>query len=410
MDRENEKIQKCSQNYWKALLALFFGSIVAFGAEYCVQPIIPVLAEAFDLTPAKASLAVSFGTGGMAFSMLLIASFAKHLERRKVMAIALVGSAILAFIMAVSESFGLILVLRLCQGILLAGFPAMAVAYINEEFDAGIIGAVVGIYVSGSSVGGLLGRMLLSILTDFFSWRIALGTLAVLYAVIGICFFLLLPKAKYVREKIIGNRSGVAEFKRLLSNHQLVGVYFIALAIMGSFVCTYNFISYVLLAPPYSLSQTMVGFIFMLYFLGTIASTVMGGLTDRIGNGPVLCISIFCMLTGSLVSLFTSLFLKLIGLGIFTYGFFGAHSAACGWAGRLDRGDKAQISALYMLFYYIGASVIGTVGGTFLSIYGWTGIVGFLSAVLLFALFIAFWLTKKQRSETVENEVVHSYR
>ncbi len=410
MNRENEKIQKRSQNYWKALLALFFGSIVAFGAEYCVQPIIPVLAEAFDLTPAKASLAVSFGTGGMAFSMLLIASFAKHLERRKVMTIALIGSAILALIMAVSQSFGLILLLRLCQGILLAGFPAMAVAYINEEFDAGIIGAVVGIYVSGSSVGGLIGRMLLSILTDFFSWRIALGTLAVLYAVIGVCFFLLLPKAKYAHKKTTGNRSGLAEFKRLLSNSQLVGVYFIALAIMGSFVCTYNFISYVLLAPPYSLSQTMVGFIFLLYFLGTVASTVMGRLTDRIGNGPVLCISIFCMLTGSLVSLFTLLLFKLIGLGIFTYGFFGAHSAACGWAGRLDGGDKAQISALYMLFYYIGASVIGTVGGTFLSIYGWAGIVGFLSAVLLFALFIAFWLTKKQQSETVKNEVIHSYR
>lgn len=43
--------------------------------------------------------------------------------------------AILAIFMAVSDYFGLILLLRLCQGCLLAGFPALATAYINEEFD-----------------------------------------------------------------------------------------------------------------------------------------------------------------------------------------------------------------------------------------------------------------------------------
>lgn len=391
-----EKIQHGSQDYRLAIIALFFGSLAAFGTEYCVQPIIPVFTETFNLTPATASLAVSFGTGGMACSMLLIASFAKRLSRKRVMAAALIASAILTILMSLSPDFIPIIGLRLLQGILLAGFPALAVAYINEEFDVAIIGAVVGIYVSGTSIGGLVGRVLLSTLTDFFSWRTALLIFGILYTVIGLAFLILLPKPKHKLEKN-GSIAGWHEFHHLLTNHRLIGIYLIALCIMGSFVCTYNFISYVLLAPPYSLSQTAIGFVYALYFLGTAASTIMGTLADRLSNGPVLCISILCMLVGALISLGTPLTVKLSGIGLLTYGFFGAHSVACGWAGRLSTSDKARISALYMFFYYIGASIIGTLGGPFLAIWNWPGIVGFITSILCIALLIGIWLMRTDR-------------
>lgn len=395
-DSRLSKIQRGTRTYTAAIIALFLGSMVAFGAEYCVQPIIPVFTEAFELTPATASLAVSFGTGGMACAMLLIASFARKIERKRMMVIALLGASLLAIIMAVSQSFGLILVLRLCQGMLLAGFPVMAVAYINEEFDSAILGAVVGIYISGTSIGGLVGRMLLSFLTDLFTWRAALASLGVLYAVIGVAFLLLLPKAKREAEPN-AKAAGWHEFVRLLSNARLVGVFAIGLCIMGAFVCTYNFISYVLLAPPYSLSQTAIGFVFLLYFIGTVSSAVMGRLSDRIGNGPVICISILCMMAGNFISLAAPFAVKILGIGLLTYGFFGGHSAACSWAGRLDAGDKARISAMYMFFYYVGASVIGTLGGHFLSGWGWNGIVGFLTAVLLAALLISLVLMRMEK-------------
>ncbi|MBE6099708.1 MAG: MFS transporter [Anaerovibrio sp.] len=134
-DLSVNKIHSGTKEYWQAIVALFLGSMVAFGSEYCVQPIIPLLAESFSLDSATASLAVSFGTGGMALAMLLIAEFAKRLPRKEVMSISLIVAAILAIFMAVSDYFGLILLLRLCQGCLLAGFPALATAYINEEFD-----------------------------------------------------------------------------------------------------------------------------------------------------------------------------------------------------------------------------------------------------------------------------------
>ena len=388
-------MQKGTHEYYRAILALFFGSLVTFGVEHCVQPIIPVFTEEFGLQPATASLAVSFGIGGMAFAMIAIACMAKRLPRKEVMSIALILSSALAVFITFSESFDLILLLRLCQGILLAGFPAMAIAYINEEFDAAIVGAVVGIYVGGTSIGGLAGRLLLSFLTDLFSWRTALLTLGLAYAIMGVVFLLTLPKAKHQIDRH-SPIAGLHEFHRLLGNRRLVAVYLIALCVMGSFVCTFNFISYVLLAEPYLLSQTAVGLIFLLNLVGTLSSTVMGRLSDHAGNGKTVLVSLLCMLAGLILSLALPLWAKLLGIGVFTYGFFGAHVAACSWAGKLDPGDKARISSMYMFFYYVGGSTIGSAGGYFLMHFGWPGIVAFLSAILLAALAINWMLLRHE--------------
>lgn len=390
---ESLYIEKGTPVYQRAIAVLFLGSLAAFGAEYCLQPVIPVLAQEFQLDPATASLAMSFGTGGMAVSMLAIAALASRLARKKTMTAAILLASLLAIGMAVSQSFGLILLLRLCQGALLAGFPALAVAYINEEFDPHCVGLVVGIYVSGSSLGGLFGRLLISTATDYFSWRYALGAAGLFYLAISLVFWFGLPAPQ---RKLPGEKKRCAasgSLRKLLQNGRLLGVYAVAFAAMGAFVCTYNYITYVLIAPPYSLSQTAIGFVFSIYLIGTLASTLMGSLSDRYGNGRILTISLLLMLAGILVTLAASLIVKIAGLALFTYGFFGTHCTACGWAGKLARGDKAQASSMYMLFYYIGASVVGTAGGAFLSRWGWEGVVFSLAALLGAALLLALRLT-----------------
>lgn len=391
---EHTYIQKDSNAYWRAIIVLFLGSVVAFGAEYCLQPIIPVLAKEFDLMPATASLAMSFGTGGMAFAMIGIAGIASRLERKKTMSIAIILASVLAIAMAVSNSFSLILLLRLCQGILLAGFPALAIAYINEEFDPKIIGLVVGIYVSGNALGGLAGRLFISTVTDFFSWRLALGTAGMIYLIIGVSFWIALPESTKEIAKKSQRKKLLADLMKMLHHKKLLAIYAVAFAVMGAFVCTYNYISYVFIAPPYNLSQTVIGFIFMMYLVGTVASTVMGGLSDRYGNGIIMCVSGLIMLVGILMTLALSLAVKIIGLGFFTYGFFGCHCAACGWVGKVTQGDKAQASSMYMLFYYMGASIVGTLGGTFLSNYGWEGVVSFVAGIILIAILISIKLTE----------------
>ena len=65
-------------------------------------------------------------------------------------------------------------------------------------------------------------------------------------------------------------------------------LFLISFLLMGCFVTVYNYIGFRLLEPPFSLSQTEVGLIFLLYLLGGLRSAMMGDLAGRIGRRRVL--------------------------------------------------------------------------------------------------------------------------
>lgn len=332
---------------------------------------------------------MSVTSGGLAVAMLVIAGLAGSLNRKFTMTVSLTGSAGLAFVAAFSPDFMTLLICRTVQGILIAGFPALAMAYINEEFEPEITGFVTGVYISGTSIGGLASRLLSSTLTDFFSWQTALAAIGGLYLFIGIWFFLAIPLSRNFRPHKPLPHNLAGELLTNLRSPLVCQLYVIAFLLMGSFTAVYNYIAYPLMAPPYRLSQTAVGGIFLLYLLGTFSSTFMGSMADHYGRARILCLSIAIMLGGVLVTLTANLLVKVIGLAIFTFGFFGSHSTAGGWVGRSCPGDKAQASSLYLLFYYFGASMIGTAGGVLLSRYGWSGVVLPVGGILGVALLIS---------------------
>ena len=169
----------------------------------------------------------------------------------------------------------------------------------------------------------------------------------------------------------------------------LVCVYGLGFLLMGSFVTLFNYIGYQLIAPPYSLSQSLVGSIFIVYIMGTFSSTWMGRLADRYARHKVMWLALLIIFTGVMLTLSSMLWLKIIGIAIFTFGFFGGHSIASSWVGRLSTGHKAQASSLYLFFYYVGSSFSGTTGGIFWSKFGWAGVV----ALIAFFLVIAFLLS-----------------
>jgi YNFM family putative membrane transporter len=166
----------------------------------------------------------------------------------------------------------------------------------------------------------------------------------------------------------------------------------LAFLLMGAFVSMYNYIGYRLLAPPYAMRQSAVGALSILYLLGIFSSVWAGKLADRLGRRNVLWIVMLAMLGGLLLTLAPSLILIVIGMGLFTFGFFASHSVASSWVGRRARPPQALASALYLFFYYLGSSVVGWFCGFVWERGGWPGVVGLLGAILVAAMLIALRL------------------
>ena len=119
---------------------------------------------------------------------------------------------------------------------------------------------------------------------------------------------------------------------------------------MGVFVTTYNYIGFRLEAPPFSLSPTTIGFVYCIYLVGTVASTVMGELAGRYGRRRVIGFAIAFMPIGVVLTLPNSLWLTIIGVGVITIGFFGGHSIASSWVGlRAEHSEGAGKRALPLL-------------------------------------------------------------
>ncbi len=158
--------------------------------------------------------------------------------------------------------------------------------------------------------------------------------------------------------------------------------------LMGSFVALYNYVGYLLVGPPFDLSQTAVGFIFAVYVMGTASSALMGRLSDSFGRRGVILLGVAIMLVSAVLTLSVNLYVVIAGVALYTFGFFGAHSVASAWVGERAGGERAQASSLYLLFYYAGSSIVGTAGGLFWDPYGWYGVVFMVSALLLISLLL----------------------
>src|SRR5581483_6667469 len=136
--------------------------------------------------------------------------------------------------------------------------------------------------------GGMAGRFITGLITDIASWRVALGVLGALGIVAAIIFWRALPPSVHFVARPFARRELKRAFLDHLTDAGLPWLFCFGFLLMGAFVTTYNYIGYRLTAPPYSLSQTVVGAIFAAYLVGVVSSTWMGELASRVGRRKVL--------------------------------------------------------------------------------------------------------------------------
>lgn len=375
---------------------------MTFAILYSVQPLMPVFSRQFGVTPAVASLSLSLATGTLAVFMLVAAALSESRGRKIIMTLSLYGSAVLALLISFSPDFSVLLSLRALQGVVLAGLPSIAMAYVGEEFHPGSLGLAMGLYVSGTTAGGMVGRIGAGVLADAYSWRVALGAIGALGLLCSLWFLIGLPSSAGFTPQPIAKRRLLGGLVRHAKDPGLLCIFGLGFLLMGGFVALYNYVGYLLVGPPYYLSQAALGSIFVVYLAGTFSSAWMGELADDFGRPKILLSGIAIMFAGGLLTLSGNLYAIIAGVAVYTFGFFGSHSVASSWVGQRATTDKAQASSLYLLFYYAGSSLFGAVGGLFWNPYGWYGVVSMIMVLLLLALLLTGLLSAgpPQRSET----------
>ncbi|MGX9251961.1 MFS transporter [Pantoea ananatis] len=389
-------IVRGTRPFMRVTLALFSAGLATFALLYCVQPILPVLSAQFGISPAASSISLSISTAMMALGLLVTGPLSDAIGRKSVMVTALLLAAICTLLSATMTSWHGILLMRGLIGLSLSGVAAVGMTYLSEEIHPSVVAFSMGLYISGNSIGGMSGRLISGVLTDFFSWRIAIAAIGCFALAAALMFWKILPESRHFRPASLRPRHLTINFRLHWRDAGLPLLFAEGLLLMGAFVTLFNYIGYRLLGAPWHLSQAVVGLLSVVYLTGSWSSPKAGALTSRFGRGPVMFGSTFIMLMGLLLTAVNGIALIFIGMMLFTAGFFAAHSVASGWIGPRARRAKGQASSLYLFSYYVGSSVAGTAGGFFWHQFGWDGLTLFISALLVLALWVAWQLHRRK--------------
>ncbi len=375
-------LRKGTPEYRRASLMMFVAGFLTFGMLYVVQGLLPAISHDLGVSPASASLTLSLTTLPLAIAVVLAAAWSEGQGRRPLLVGSLLVAALLTLGAAASPGFGWLLGFRIATGLALAGFPAVAMAYVAEEFHPSGLGTAMGLYISGTGLGGMTGRLSGGLIASLTSWRVAMACAAVvaLAGALWVAFALPVSRNFAVTPGGIGAR--LSAMREPARDPVILKLAVTGFVLMGSLVSFYNYLQYRLAAAPFELPGALIPLVFLLYLFGTLSANWMGRLTDRRSRKRVMLLGLAIMASGALLSLSSALPAVLLGAGAMVFGFFGAHAVASGFVGAWARERRAQASALYLFGYHSGSALAGFVGGLFFGAFGWRGEVGTVLVLL----------------------------
>lgn len=399
-------LRRGTGDFRRVNLGLAAAGFSTFALLYCVQPLMPSFASSFQISPSLASLALSATTTTLALALLVAGSISDRVGRKGLMGGCLMFVGGLSIASAFSSSWLSFLSLRTLEGLALSGVPAVAMAYLGEEVHPKDLGIAMGLYIGGTALGGMAGRVLTSFIVQASgSWRLAIGILGCAATASAVAFLLLLPKSHYFKPEPQTSLRLLAHryCSNLIGNVQngfLLKLFLIGFLIMGSLVTIYNYAGFYLQAPPFSLNEAASGAIFLVYLFGAPSSVIFGRLSNFCGRGAMLLLAVCLMLVGVILTLAGHLEIIIAGVALLTIGLFGGHAIASAWVSSAAPAARAQATSLYLFFYYTGSSLMGSAGGEFYSRGGWPFVVVLVCLALIFAVLIAALLI---RDEGVRN-------
>ena len=356
---------------------------------YSTQPLLPLLRQIFHASELEVSLTVSATIFATALTAPIIGMIAERRGRKKVIVPSLFLLAIPTALAATSTSLRALIFWRFAQGIFVPGVIAVMLAYVNEEWAGRGVGRAMSAYVTGTVIGGFLGRFLSGIIAAHWNWRVTFLVLAALDLIGAFMVRAWLPLAKnFVRAEHL--RQVLDQAKQHLRNPRLLANFGMGATALFALVGCFTYANFYLAAAPFNLNSAQLGSIFFVYLLGVVITPQAGRFLDHFGFRHTTVLYCAMMIAGLLFTLVKSLPIIIVGLAIFSSGVFVAQAAATVEMGAIAGRARSSAAGLYVAFYYLGGSVGATLTGLFWRWEGWPGCVAVLGGVS----FLSLWLAR----------------
>jgi MFS family permease len=371
----------------RATVAIMLAGGCTFLNVYCTQPLLPLLQRVFNASELQVSLTVGATILGVALAAPFTGMIAERRGRKKVIVPSLFLLTVPTALAGSSTTLSQLIAWRFAQGIFVPGIIAVILAYINEEWAGRGVGSAMSAYITGTVIGGFLGRFVSGIVANHLSWRASFLIIAALNLTGAILVRNWLPKAKnFVKAEHM--RQALTDMVQHFRNPRLLANFGMGFMVLFSLVGCFTYANFYLAAVPFHLNAAELGSIFFVYLLGVVITPQSGRLLDRFGFGRVALLYCGMMIAGLLLTLTKSLPAIITGLAVFSSGVFVAQAAASVQTGTIAGRARSSAAGLYVTFYYLGGTIASVVTDFFWQWRRWPGCVALLGATSL----ISLWL------------------
>ena len=378
-----------------ARLALFLCGCAAFLNLYATQSILQVFAAQFHISAKTAGWSITMTTLAVAMTAPFVSRLTRHFEQRTVISTAALLLAGPVLMTAYADSFAQVLVWRFVEGMLIPFVFASSVAYIGDRWRGGTVTEVTSLYVAGTVLGGLGGRFIIGVVTEYVGWREAFEWLAVLSLMVGGFIQFLLPANRPRAQQVQAASSGV--WRR-----PLLAAYAVGFCVLFSQVAAFTYAGLYLGLPPFNLGPAALGTLYMVFLLALIVIPIAGRLSKARPHAELLSVAAVLGVTGSALTLVPALWCIVVGLALSSTGVFLAQAAANAFTTATAGANKAGAVGAYLSCYYVGGSCGAIVPALIWERWGWTGCVGLIIGFQVLTLLIALAGWKPLKPELIQ--------
>ena len=371
-------------------LAVFLVGFCCFTNLYSMQAILPLLSLEFTATAADVATVVTAGTLAVALTAPFTGAIADVIGRKRVIIAAMFIIAIPTFMAGMAPTLSQLIFWRFVQGLVLPPIFVVIIAYIGEEWPRNEAATAAGVYTSGASLGGFGGRFITGVFSDILGWRGAMAILAAITLAGAIAVALLLPREK----KFVRSEGMAASLKQMLlhfRNPQLVATYAVGFGVLFNFLATFTYVSFRLAAPPYNLSATALGTIFVVYLVGSVLAPLAGWVVSRFGRRHFMIANLAMWGVGMALTLAQPLWMILLGLMLCAACGLFCQAISTGYVTITAQTGRSSAVGLYVTSFYFGGSVGGTLGGFAWTHGGWPAVVTMTASMLAIMALVVFF-------------------
>ena len=357
----------------------------AFLILYAPQSLLPTLAQEFGATPADISLTMTATALAIAITAPFAGAIADVLGRKRVIVAAMILLAVPTLLIAFTPSLHALIALRFVQGLVLPPIFTVVVAYIGEEWPPAEATGVTGLYMAATSFGGFCGRFFAGLLADTIGWRNGFVAFAALTFACGLVTSVLLPHERnFVRSE--GLATAGRQMLGHLRNPRLLAIYTVGFGTLFNFVALFTYVSFLLAAPPFNLSATALGAIFVTYLAGGFAVLWLGRAVGRFGRRTLILGAIAVWICGALLTLVPSLWAVVAGLAIAAGCGFITQATSIALVALTAESGRTSAIGLYATCFYVGGGLGATLPGV---TWNWGGYPAAVTMVIAMQLLMA---------------------